>query len=112
MNDLFESIREWGIKRGIMASSNVEKQCLKTQDELGELSKAILHGNESEFIDAIGDVAVCLVMLAELGNHRFGKPSGTISFPKCVQSAYAEISGREGEMVDGVFVKKEDRKDG
>ena len=33
-----------------------------------------------------------------------------LDFKDCVESAYNEIAGREGEMIDGVFVKKEDLK--
>ena len=33
-----------------------------------------------------------------------------LDFKDCVESAYNEIANREGEMVDGVFVKNEDLK--
>lgn len=35
-----------------------------------------------------------------------------LDFKDCVESAYNEIANREGEMIDGVFVKKEDLKNG
>lgn len=35
-----------------------------------------------------------------------------LDFKDCVESSYKEIANREGEMVDGVFVKKADLKNG
>ena len=49
--------------------------------------------------DAIGDVVVTLIILAQ--------QIGT-TFEDCVMLAYDEIKDRRGKLVDGVFIKESD----
>ena len=65
-------------------------------EESGELADALLKNNDSEIIDAIGDMVVVLTNLAELRGY---------SIESCVLSAYNTIKSREGKMVNGTFVK-------
>jgi NTP pyrophosphatase (non-canonical NTP hydrolase) len=71
-------------------------QYLKLMEEAGELGRAILKDNESEQLDAIGDMVVVLTNLAELLG---------LSIEECVESAYDVISKRTGKMINGTFVK-------
>jgi NTP pyrophosphatase (non-canonical NTP hydrolase) len=98
----FEDLRQdtllWGNKRDLLHSSNASKQFMKLIEEVGELSRAILKDDNDKIVDGIGDSLVCIIILAEqLGYNPV----------KCLNSAYEEIKNREGETVDGVFIKND-----
>lgn len=58
----FESnVVQWAVARGIFAHSNFGAQMLKAVSETGELADAIIKDDTNGMIDAVGDVAVCLV---------------------------------------------------
>ena len=86
----------WAEDRGILKSENAKTQCLKTMSELGELSDAIIKQNPDDQKDAIGDVLVCLIILA----HDLG-----FDIEDCLESAFNEIKDRKGKVVGGNFVK-------
>ncbi len=65
-------------------------------EEAGELAKALLNNDHDEINDAIGDMVVVLTNLAHL--------HGT-EIEDCIDSAYTEIAGRTGKMINGTFVK-------
>lgn len=96
----FNKIRDWAEVRGIYEKGNVKTQYVKLQEEAGELAKAILNNNKPEIIDGIGDIVVVLTNLAHL--------SGT-DIEACIESAYNEISNRKGKMINGTFVKNNDK---
>ena len=138
-------IIQWADDKGILEKATPEKQFLKFMEETGELAKAILNQDSEEFIDAIGDVFVTIVIHAELKGIDFSfniyEPEfmddefaimvesineshyarGIFdlysiwffnkelaigkSFSDCVESAYNVISDRNGEMINGTFVK-------
>tara|TARA_Y100001963_G_scaffold12326_1_gene15513 strand:- start:1216 stop:2022 length:807 start_codon:yes stop_codon:yes gene_type:complete len=93
---LFENIREWAEIRGLYAEGDTKTQIIKLQEEMGELAKATLEKDQDEIIDAIGDMVVVLTNLAHLNG---------LTIEKCIASAYNEISGRKGKMINGTFVK-------
>jgi len=92
----FELIREWARTRGIYEQGDKKTQVIKLYEEVGELSQAILNNNTNDFIDAIGDSVIVLTSLASLGG---------VDIEQCIDSAYKEISNREGDMINGTFVK-------
>jgi NTP pyrophosphatase (non-canonical NTP hydrolase) len=96
VKSLFDDIREWAKERGLYDKGDTKTQYLKLMEEAGELGRAILKDDQSEFVDAIGDMVVVLTNLAHLG--------GT-SIEECIDSAYNVISKRTGKMVNGTFVK-------
>lgn len=96
----FNKIRDWAEARGIYEKGNVKTQYVKLQEEAGELAKAILNNDKPEIIDGIGDIVVVLTNLAHL--------SGT-NIEACIESAYNEISNRKGKMINGTFVKNNDK---
>jgi len=101
---VFRLIREWAYKRGIYTHSDLKSQTLKLQEEVGELSKAILENNKPDIIDAIGDCVVVLTNIAETLNNQTKE---TINIESCIELAYEVISKRTGKMENGTFIKDE-----
>jgi NTP pyrophosphatase (non-canonical NTP hydrolase) len=95
--NVYDLIRTWADERGIYKSGDIKTQCLKLQEEVGELSSAILKDNKEELVDAIGDCVVVLTNLAALGG---------LKIEDCIKSAYTEIKSRKGSMKNGSFVKQ------
>lgn len=95
-NKLAYSVSRWAHNKGIMDSGDSKTQCLKMASEAGELCDAIAKGDREETIDAIGDVMVTLIILAEMEG---------LDEVDCLESAYIVIAKRKGEMVNGSFVK-------
>ena len=92
----FDLIRDWAAVRGIYDEGNTIVQYTKLMEEAGELAKALLNDDHDEINDAIGDMVVVLTNLAHL--------HGT-EIEDCIDSAYTEIAGRTGKMINGTFVK-------
>lgn len=97
LQEEFNAIRKWAAQRGLYDKGDVKTQTLKLQEEVGELSKAVLNNNQEEFIDACGDCVVVLVNLAHLGG---------VKLEDCINAAYKEIKDRKGKMDNGTFVKE------
>jgi len=95
---MFNKIREWGHKKGILNKGDAKTQLIKLYEETGELSQAVLKNNKEDIIDAVGDIVVVLTNFAHLAGS---------SIEDCIQSAYDEISNRTGKMINGTFVKDE-----
>lgn len=105
---LQRSIISWGEAKGLTAPEAATKQTLKMFAEAGELADAVLKDTniddedyiaDEDILDGIGDVLVTLILLAEI--------KGT-TFEECLNVAYAEIAGRKGVTLDGVFIKESD----
>jgi NTP pyrophosphatase (non-canonical NTP hydrolase) len=95
-SNVYDSIREWADAKGIYKSGDSKTQYIKLMEESGELAEALLKNDETEVIDAIGDMVVVLTNLAKLRGH---------NIEDCVTSAYNVIKNRKGNMVNGTFVK-------
>ena len=93
----FEMIRMWAKDRGIYDKGNSSTQYIKLMEEAGELAQALLNRDVNEIKDAIGDMVVVLTNLAELEG---------MQIENCIDSAYQEIAGRKGKMINGTFVKE------
>lgn len=89
-------IIEWARDKGILDKATPESQMLKTVEEVGELASALGKRDMVEIEDAIGDIAITLIIQAELCG---------LDFVACLESAYNVISKRTGKMVNGIFVK-------
>ena len=96
--DRFQLIRDWAYDRGLYNEGDTKTQYCKLMEEAGELGRAILKKDNEEFVDAIGDMVVVLTNLAHLGG---------VSIEHCIDSAYKEIKGRSGKMINGTFVKND-----
>ena len=93
---IYDLIRIWADEKGIYNKGDSKTQYIKLMEEAGELAQAILKNDETEVIDAIGDMVVVLTNLAALRGHKI---------ETCVASAYSVIKSRQGKMVNGTFVK-------
>ena len=87
---------QWANEKGILLKGTKAGQYRKTVEEVGELGEALINNDLAEVRDAIGDIAVTIIIQAHMNG---------LSFQECLDSAYAVISKRTGTMVDGVFVK-------
>tara|TARA_R110002020_G_scaffold430201_1_gene639839 strand:- start:3133 stop:3444 length:312 start_codon:yes stop_codon:yes gene_type:complete len=97
--DFFElevCVQEWAKEKGIFKKGTPLKQALKTLEEVTELLIAIADNDEAEIEDAIGDILVTLIILAEMQQ---------VTLEECLNGAYDIISKRTGKMVNGQFVK-------
>lgn len=65
------NVEAWQEARGIYEHSTAQAQCLKAISEVGELADAVIKGDRDALIDAIGDVAVCLIGVAKMVGHEF-----------------------------------------
>ena len=95
-NELSKSVLTWAQEKGILDRGDSKTQCLKMASEAGELCDAIAKGDREETIDAIGDVMVTLIILAQMEG---------LDEVSCLEAAYGVISGRTGRMVNGSFIK-------
>ena len=87
----------WGEQRGIIQNSDSKTQLLKAFSEMGELADAITKRDRDAVIDGLGDVLVCLTMVAAIED---------VDLKQCFASAYDEIKDRKGYLnATGVFVK-------
>ena len=93
---IYDLIRIWADEKGIYNKGDSKTQYIKLMEEAGELAQAILKNDESEVIDAIGDMVVVLTNLAALRGHKI---------ETCISSAYNVIKSRQGRMINGTFVK-------
>jgi len=94
--NVYDLIRTWATEKGIYKTGDSRTQYVKLMEEAGELAQALLKNDETEVIDAIGDMVVVLTNLAKLRGH---------DIEDCVASAYSVIKDRQGKMVNGTFVK-------
>lgn len=96
--DLEYLVRQWAEARGIYEHSTPQAQTLKAVSEMGELADNIIKGRDVR--DDIGDVIVCLILLAAMTE---------TNLSECLQLAWDEIKDRKGRMVPGgAFVKDGD----
>jgi NTP pyrophosphatase (non-canonical NTP hydrolase) len=87
----------WGEARGIVQNSDSKTQLLKAFSEMGELADAITKRDRDGIIDGIGDVLVCLTMVAAIED---------VDVKHCFAAAYDQIKDRKGYLnAAGVFVK-------
>lgn len=87
----------WGEARGIIQNSDSKTQLLKAVSEMGELADAINKRDRDGIIDGIGDVLVCLTMVAAIED---------VDVKQCFASAYNEIKDRKGFLnTNGVWIK-------
>lgn len=91
-----QDVIEWARERGLLNKDNARNQLLKTFEEMGEVSRAVLKQDKLALIDGIGDVLVTLIIFAEIND---------VSLEMCLAHAYHEIKNRTGKTVDGVFIK-------
>ena len=104
MNTNFEQletlVEKWGFDKGILPGPDPMAQWTKTLEEVEELRDAIQANDREAVKDAIGDITVTLIMQSGAWG---------LTMAQSLEAAYEEIAQRTGKMVDGVFVKDEDK---
>ena len=97
MNTLATLVWEWFEQKGL---KDPVMQMVKVQEEVGELAHEIARGHRDtpEVEDALGDTLVTIIGMC---HHLKVHPA------KALGTAYNEIKGRTGRVVEGSFVKDE-----
>ena len=95
---LNDKVEQWFIDRNLHTQDPL-KQILKLYEEVTELQQAIILEDESEIIDALGDIQVVLIGLSLQLD---------IKLDHALADAYNVIKDRKGKLINGVFVKEED----
>ncbi len=98
LDRLTKAVNLWAENRGLH-ESDPSKQLLKVLEEVGEVAAAHVRGDKKALEDGIGDTMVTLIIYARQNN---------LDIADCLETAYNEIKGRKGKMVNGVFVKESD----
>jgi NTP pyrophosphatase (non-canonical NTP hydrolase) len=97
MKNIKEKVLEWAELRNLLHNENALKQYSKLQEESNELLIGILNKDPYEIIDALGDIQIVLIILAnQLG----------FDIDECLESAYNEIKDRKGQTIGGNFIKE------
>ena len=97
MNTLIENVNQWFVDRNLEKGDGLG-QLQKLHEEVYELAEARITNDFSAEVDAIGDITVVLIgYCLQRG----------LTLEQCLESAYNEIKGRTGKIVNGVFVKDE-----
>lgn len=96
----FQDVRNWAQKKGIYDFGSVPVQSMKMMEEMGEFCDAYLKQDKEQMIDALGDMQVVLINLAKLSGVRL---------EDALDTAYNVIKDRNGNMVNGTFVKMEEK---
>lgn len=89
---------EWADQRGLLDPGNERNQLIKTYEELGEVSRALLKNDREALVDGLGDVMVTLIIFSRIKG---------LSLEDCLGAAYDVIKNRTGKTVKGVFIKNE-----
>lgn len=97
MKELEIKILNWANKRGILFKENSKNQLLKSFEEMGELSSALLKNDINKIKDSIGDVLVTLIILSE---------AQETNIEECLNIAWNEIKNRTGKTINGIFLKE------
>ena len=95
-DNVFENIRKWAKERGIYKMGDANTQFVKLLEEVGELAEALLKDDYVAKKDAIGDIIVVLTNLSRMIGY---------NVEDCIDFAYEQIKNRQGEMINGTFVK-------
>ena len=97
MKNIKEKVLDWANERNLLHNENALKQYSKLQEESNELLIGMLKKDPYEIIDALGDIQVVLIILAnQLG----------FDIDECLESAYNEIKDRKGKTISGNFIKE------
>jgi NTP pyrophosphatase (non-canonical NTP hydrolase) len=97
MKNIKDKVLEWGDERNLLHNENALKQYSKLQEESNELLIGMLNKDPYEIIDALGDIQIVLIILAnQLG----------FDIDECLKSAYNEIKDRKGQTINGNFIKE------
>ena len=95
---LIEKTIKWHEDRNLIEGSTDKDQVLKLQQELGELSDSVC--KQKDMKDDLGDMMVIMLNIMRRNN---------LTMEECLETAYIDIKDRKGKMIDGIFVKFEEK---
>lgn len=96
--NLITNVKIWSKDRNLdQADSN--RQLLKLEEELGELTQGHLKRRPEQVTDSLGDMLVVMTIYCQQNG---------LNLHDCFSDAYNEITNRKGKTVDGVFIKAAD----
>lgn len=95
-------IIEWAAERGILEHGTPTGQTLKLLSEVGELADGILSENSALILDALGDVGVCVVIVAHMHQLEIEDLQRYAARVTCLDEAMLHITLHAGLLADGV----------
>lgn len=95
-----QEVIEWAASKGILDKGTPLTQALKTLEEVTELLQAMNNNDPEEVKDAYGDILVTIIIGAHMSD---------LDIEDCLESAYNVIAKRTGKMVNGTFVKDDNK---
>ena len=98
ISNLISKIMKWHEDRNLIEGSTDKDQVLKLQQELGELSDSVC--KQKDMKDDLGDMMVIMLNIMRRNN---------LTMEECLETAYMDIKDRKGKMIDGIFVKFEEK---
>ena len=98
IENLIDKIMKWHENRNLIEGSTDKDQVLKLQQELGELSDSVC--KQKDMKDDLGDMMVIMLNIMRRNN---------LTMEECLETAYIDIKDRKGRMIDGIFVKFEEK---
>ena len=99
--ELESLVIKWAKEKGIFDKSTPDIQCEQIIEEAYGLHEVICFENKENIIDSLGYILVSIIIQSEMQG---------LKLEDCLQSAYDVISKRNGEMINGTFVKDEKHK--
>lgn len=94
--ELADATKAWGDKHDL---HDPVMQFTKMVEESGEIAHELTRNrfNSTALEDALGDTAVCLIILAHILD---------LDLKDCLEIAYNEIKDRKGATKNGTFIKE------
>lgn len=95
-DELIKLVEQWGRDKNL---HDPIMQYAKLNEEVGEIAHELTRGNlrSAEIVDALGDTAVTLIILADI--------LGT-DLQYCLGQAWYQIKDRKGKTINHSFVKE------
>lgn len=98
MNGLIKATQLWAIDKGL-DTADPAKQFMKMSEELGEVAQAYNRDSQENLEMELGDLFVTAIIFAQQNG---------IEPEDALKKAYDKISNRNGELINGTYVKEED----
>jgi len=96
MTKLVQDVADWGDKRGLKDTDDIQMKYQRFLQEAIEVHEALVLNDEEEFQDAIGDTLVTLIMLAKAKGYET---------EACLAKAFDVIKLRKGLTKNGQFIR-------
>lgn len=112
--NLVENFLGWGEERGLHETVNLQPQCMKLIEELGEIAAGVVRHDQARILDGVGDLLVVLIQFGAV-YARYVHPQDTEAQLElerdfllvAMSQAWNEIKDRKGTTLEGVYIKDE-----